>query len=320
MSWLVGLVGAIFLIGIITGLCRGAIKITVSLVTTIVTLVLVFFATPIVSDWIVKFTPMDEVIEEKVASAISDAAISQLSGDTSDGSGSGSAVSGLTRERVEKVLKAAGISESTLEQYGISVDDIVDGKISSQDLAKYGISSNLLDGLNNHESLDDSEGTSVEDVLGSVEIPRDIQMAAIENADMPQIFKDLLRENNNSETYKELGVDTFAQYVGKFLAKIIIHVVAFLITFLLVTIVLRAIIFALDFVADLPGVGIVNRLAGGVIGAAGAAIVVWMIFIIITLLYTTSIGKSLYDTIQAEPYLRVLYEYNPIMKLATIFR
>lgn len=316
MNWLLGLVGAIFIIGIITGMCRGAIKITVSLATTIVTLVLVFFATPVVSDWIVKFTPVDEVIEGKVASAIADTAMAQLGGEE-DGE---EASEGLTKERVEKVLKAAGISESMLEQYGITVDDIVNGKISSQDLAKYGISSNLLDGLNHHESEKDSDGTSAEDVINSVEIPREMQMAAIENADIPQVFKDLLRENNNSETYKTLGVETFAQYVGKFLAKLIIHVVAFLITFLLVTIVLRAIIFALDFIADLPGVGILNRLAGGVIGIAGAAIVVWVIFIVITLLYTTTIGKSLYDTIQAEPYLRVLYEYNPIMKLATMLR
>lgn len=316
MNWLLGLVGAIFIIGIITGMCRGAIKITVSLATTIVTLVLVFFATPVVSDWIVKFTPVDEVIEGKVASAITDTAMAQLGGEENGEETS----EGLTKERVEKVLKAAGVSESTLEQYGITVDDIVNGKISSQDLAKYGISSNLLDGLNHHESAEASDGTSAEDIINSVEIPREMQMAAIENADIPQVFKDLLRENNNSETYKTLGVETFAQYVGKFLAKIIIHIVAFLITFLLVTIVLRAIIFALDFIADLPGVGILNRFAGGVIGIAGAAIVVWVIFIVITLLYTTTIGKSLYDTIQAEPYLRVLYEYNPIMKLATMLR
>ena len=210
--------------------------------------------------------------------------------------------------------------QSTLEQYGISVKDIVEGKVNSEDLSKYGISSNLLDGLTNGSKAEDADGTSVEDVINNAEIPRDVQMTAIENADMPQIFKDLLRENNNSETYEELGVDTFAQYVGKFLAKAIVHVVAFLITFLIVTIILRAIIFALDFIADLPGVGILNRLAGGVIGIAGAAIVVWVLFMIITLLYTTSVGKSVYDAIQAQPYLRVLYEYNPIMKLATIFR
>ena len=316
MNWLAGVVGAIFVTGIVTGICRGAIRITVSLATTIVTLVLVFFATPFVSDGIVRFTPMDDVIEEKVASAIVDAAVSQLSGNGTDGEESG----GLTEERVEKVLRAAGISDSTLEQYGISVGDIVNGKISSQDLAKYGISSNLLDGLNNHESADSSEGVSVKDIINNAEIPRDIQIAAIENADMPQIFKDLLRENNNSEMYKSLGVDTFAQYVGKFMAKIVIHIVAFLVTFLLVTIILRAVIFALDFVADLPGIGFVNRLAGGMIGCIGAAIVVWVMFVVITLLYTTSVGKNLYDTIQSQPYLYALYEYNPIMKLATILK
>lgn len=319
MDWLVYVVGAIFVIGIITGFCRGAIKITVSLATTIVTLAIVFFATPVVANLITDFTPMDEVIEEKVASTISDIALSQLGIDSSDTS-DGEKASGLTEETVKKVLGAAGISESTLEQYGISVKDIVEGKVNSEDLSKYGISSNLLDGLTNGSKAEDADGTSVEDVINNAEIPRDVQMTAIENADIPQIFKDLLRENNNSETYEELGVDTFAQYVGKFLAKAIVHVVAFLITFLIVTIILRAIIFALDFIADLPGVGILNRLAGGVIGIAGAAIVVWVLFMIITLLYTTSVGKSVYDAIQAQPYLRVLYEYNPIMKLATIFR
>ena len=75
MDWLVYVVGAIFVIGIITGFCRGAIKITVSLATTIVTLAIVFFATPVVANLITDFTPMDEVIEEKVASTISDIAL-----------------------------------------------------------------------------------------------------------------------------------------------------------------------------------------------------------------------------------------------------
>lgn len=315
MDWLVIGIGIIFLIGIIVGLCRGAIKITVSLATTIVTLAVVFFATPVVSDLIVNFTPMEEVIEDKVSSTITDAAIAQLTGsDTDEDADEGS---GLTTESVERVLEAAGVSESTLEQYGITVQDIVDGNVSSEDLSKYGISSNVLDGLRQSGVDEDS---TVEDLINSAEIPRDIQISAIENAELPDVFKELLQENNNSEVYEELGVDTFAQYIGAYLAKLIIHIVSFLITFVIVTLILRAIIFALDFIADLPGVGILNRLAGGIIGIAGAAIVVWMLFIVITLLYTTSIGKEMYDTIQAQPYLHVLYEYNPIMKLATIFK
>lgn len=316
MDWLVIGIGIIFLTGIIVGICRGAIKITVSLATTVVTLAIVFFATPVVSDLIVNFTPMDEVIEDKVSSTITDAAIAQLTGGDADEDMAEE--SGMTTESVERVLEAAGVSESTLEQYGITVQDIVDGNVSSEDLAKYGISSNVLDGL--RQSGADDEESTLEDLISSAEIPRDMQISAIENADLPDVFKELLQENNNSEVYEKLGVDTFAQYIGAYLAKLIIHIVSFLITFVIVALILRAIIFALDFIADLPGVGILNRLAGGIIGIAGAAIVVWMLFVVITLLYTTSIGKEMYDTIQAQPYLHVLYEYNPIMKLATIFK
>ena len=314
MDWLVIGIGIVFLIGIISGICKGAIKITVSLATTIVTLALVFFATPMVTKLITDFTPMDEVIEDKVSSAITSVAMAQLSG--GEGNESLDEGTGLTAESVERVLQAAGVSASTLEQYNITVQDIVDGNVSSEELAKYGISSSVLDGLKQTES----SGSTIDDLINNAEIPKDMQISAIENAELPDVFKELLQENNNSEVYEELGVDTFAQYVGAYLAKLIIHIISFLITFIIVTLILRAIIFALDFIADLPGVGILNRLAGGVIGIAGAAVVVWILFIVITLLYTTEIGKGMYDTIQAQPYLHVLYEYNPIMKLATIFK
>ena len=99
----------------------------------------------------------------------------------------------------------------------------------------------------------------------------------------------------------------------------IINIVAFLITFVLISIILRAIVFALDIVSSLPGVGIVNRLAGGVIGMVGAMVIVWTLYIIITLMYTTTVGKELFQMIQENQFLTMLYEYNPIMKLATIF-
>ena len=48
-NWLVAVVAGAFLLGLIIGIARGAIKITVSLLATIVTFVLVFFLTPYVS-------------------------------------------------------------------------------------------------------------------------------------------------------------------------------------------------------------------------------------------------------------------------------
>ena len=304
MNWLLITVGAIFLISIIVGICKGAIKIAVSLATTIVTLFLVFFATPYVAKAIAKYTPLDDLIKSQVVSTMANVATSQVTGESG----------GLSESSVRKVLEAAGVTEDMLSQYGISIEDIVNGSISSEDLAKYGISSNVLDGLS-----DDKKG-SIEDAINEAEIPRDVQVAAIEKADLPDVFKNLLSVNNNSEIYKELGVDTFAQYVGSYLARLIINIVAFLCTFVLITIVLRAIVFALDIVSNLPVLGFINRLAGGAIGVIGALVIVWTVFVVITLLYTTSFGKEMYRMIQSDAILKTIYEYNPTLKLATIFR
>ncbi len=306
MNWLSMLIGAVFLICMIVGFMRGAIKIIVSLAATVVTLVLVYFATPFVSDAIARYTPLDDMIKSQVVSTMANAAASQLGG--------GEEAGGMDADSVRKVLQAAGVSEETLAQYGITIDDIVNGNISSEDLARFGISSDVLNGLQGEE------GTSMEDIITSAEIPRDVQIQAIEGADLPEIFKSLLTENNNSEMYSRLGAETFAEYVGDFLAKLILNILAFLCTFILVTIVVRAVIFALDIVSNLPVLGILNRIAGGIIGLGGALIIVWTAFIVITLLYVTSFGKEMYELIDTDLFLKTLYQYNPIMEIATMFR
>ncbi|MCF2555697.1 CvpA family protein [Faecalicatena contorta] len=305
MDWLLVVIGGIFLIGFGIGVYRGAIRIAVSLVTTIVTIIVVVFATPHVAKLISDKTPLDDMIISQVSKTMANAATSQVL----DGDGD---TANVSEEDVRKVLEAAGITEEQLAQYGISVSDIVNGNISGDELAQYGISSSLLDGLRN-------SGT-VEKAIEEAEIPRDVQMAAIEKAELPEIFKELLSTNNNSEIYNELGAETFAQYVGRFLAKLIINIIAFLAVFILLTIVLRAVIFALDVVSNLPVLGFVNRLAGGGAGLLCALVVVWVLFIIITLLYTTSFGKEMYDVILGNDITKMIYENNPIMKLAVNFK
>lgn len=306
MNWLSMLIGAVFLICMIVGFMRGAIKIIVSLAATIVTLVLVYFATPFVSDAIARYTPLDDMIKSQVVQTMANAASAQLGGEEEGGS--------LDAASVRRVLEAAGISEDMLAQYGISIDDIVNGNISSADLAKFGISGDVLNGLQGED------GASMEDIITSAEIPRDVQISAIEAADLPDVFKNLLTENNNSEMYQRLGAETFAEYVGNFLSELILNILAFLCTFILVTIVVRAVIFALDIVSNLPVLGILNRIAGGIIGLGGALIIVWTAFIVITLLYVTSFGKEMYELIDTDLFLKTLYQYNPIMEIATMFR
>lgn len=304
MNWIVITTGIIFLICIVIGIYRGAVKIAVSLAATIITFVLVFFLTPYVSQGIMSMTPLDDMIENQAVSAMG----SMISSGDEESTGSM-----LTEENVRKVLNAAGITEDQLNAIGITIQDIINGNISDEELAQYGISSSLLSGLRSGSG--DSES-----VLEGAEIPKDVQVAAIEGADMPEIFKSLLLTNNNEDIYEKLGADTFIQYIAKAAAKLIINILAFVLAFIIITIILRAVIFALDIVANLPVLGLINRFAGGILGAGGALIIVWILFMFITFLYTTSFGKEAYMAIQNNGLLKIIYEYNPIMKLAVTLR
>lgn len=307
MNWLFCIIGIFFLIGLIIGIMRGAVKIAVSLLATLVTFLVVFFLTPYVCKAITAVTPLQEVVETKIESMITGMITDTVAEKTGIGSGDVDAV--------RRILGAAGIKEEQLALFGITLEDIAGGRISSDDLADFGISRNILDGLGNIGVEDVVSG-----VIDHVEIPRDMQIAAIEGADMPQVFKNLLLTNNNSKIYDKLGVDNFASYVAKYMASVVVNIVGFMLTLIVVTIILRAIIFSLNVIADLPVFGFVNRLAGGVLGMIGVLIIVWVAFVIITLLYTTEIGKEMFQMIQTNKILSVIYEYNPIMKLATTFR
>lgn len=256
MDWVVGAIFAIFLTGFFWGLYRGALRIAVSLFATVVTLAIVTFVTPYVTEMAIKLTPLDDIIQSKVESAIT--------------------------ESVEAKVEEA--EEGILGDYKDQIPQ-------------------------------DYQDQITESVL-KAEIPRDLQMAAIENADLPEIFKTLLAENNNDEIYEELGVESFAQYAGAFLANLIIHSLSFLATFFVVTVILRAIIFGLDIVTNLPVLGFLNHMAGGAVGLAVSLLVVWVVFLIVTLAYTTEVGRSIYDSVQANSILRMIYENNPIMGLA----
>lgn len=160
----------------------------------------------------------------------------------------------------------------------------------------------------------------VDEMISSMEIPRDMQIQALENADMPEIFREALLTNNNSEVYETLGVDNFLDYVGAYVTRIIINIIAFLVTFVLVSIVVRSIIYATGIISDLPVLRGINRFAGALLGLGTGVIIVWVAFLVMTLLYDMAIGKICFDMINSNDMLKFLYDHNYILKLVVSFR
>ena len=85
MNWVLMVTGGIVLIGLLIGVYRGAIRIAVSLLASLLTLILVTVLTPYVADAVMKYTPLEDVIQGMVAKAVTDTATSAVADE--DGSG-----------------------------------------------------------------------------------------------------------------------------------------------------------------------------------------------------------------------------------------
>ena len=128
MNWLLMTVLGILLVGVLVGLVRGGLRIAVSLVATIATLIIVCFVSPYVTDAIISLTPADTIMESYCERIVSDA----IRGKTTK--------TNLTEEQVLGIMKGAGVSEEQLEANGLSVEKIVNGEVSGDDLKALGIS------------------------------------------------------------------------------------------------------------------------------------------------------------------------------------
>lgn len=265
-NWLLIMVCVVFLISIVVGYMRGFLKIMISLGSTVLTVILVAILTPKVGDAIIKFTPIDEMIEERCIGAL----MPDLTAELFEGKDlTGTPFEGLDIDQLDN------LSDLHLEQYGISVHDILN-------------------------------------VVG--EIPKDQQIQQIENSKLPNHLKELLLENNNTTIYEELGVGTFAEYVGGYISRMVIYLLAFLVTFIIVLIIVKALVVAIDIIGDLPVLGFFNHMAGAIIGAGSGLIIVWVAFLVLTVLYTSAIGQVTFDMIEQSKFLTFLYENNFLLE------
>ena len=179
-------------------------------------------------------------------------------------------------ERCESVL-TANMTEALREQTGIETQ------------------------ANGEENLDLSD---LMDRLSDIEVSRQEQAEIIENSNIPEIFKEYLQENNNKEIYGMIGANSFADYIAKGITHLVVQILTAIVLFLVISIVLKIMIYILDVVSWLP-----------IIGFAMALILVWIVFLIFTMLYTTQAGQEIFRQINGNAFLRFLFQNNYILKI-----
>lgn len=140
------------------------------------------------------------------------------------------------------------------------------------------------------------------------------QLAFIEELPLPQTVKDVMIENNNNEIYHQLSIASFGEYISGFIANGIMNGIVFVIAFIVAGLLMKMIMFAIDILTELPVIGFANRLGGFLLGSIQGIVWVWIIFLVITILCNTVMGKYMIETIKEDAVLSVLYNNNFIVR------
>lgn len=136
------------------------------------------------------------------------------------------------------------------------------------------------------------------------------QTGFIEDLELPELLQKGLEANNTEEVYAYLSVETFGEYVSEALARMIINGLSFAVSYMMASVILRLGTWILNVLAGLPVLNGANKLAGGMVGLVKGVLFIWIAFLVLTVLYSTEIGRQGLSLIEKDPFLNVVYEYD----------
>ena len=173
--------------------------------------------------------------------------------------------------------------------------------------------------MNGNEKFYNGIATKVEKLLpfGEEEIVEEEQSEAIEGLSVPKSIKEGLLKNNTAESYKDMAINSFKQYVSRYLTGVIINSLSFIVTFIAILIILWVIFMALDLISKLPLLNQVNKTAGLLAGLVHGLIMVWLFFILLNIFGSTVFGQSVLKLVGENEVLSIIYNNNILLKFIT---
>ena len=104
-------------------------------------------------------------------------------------------------------------------------------------------------------------------------------------------------------------------YICELLTNIILNALGFFITFIVAAVGIAVLCFVLDLLSKLPVLHQINTLFGVAIGALEGLVILWIVFIVITMLGSTGFGQSCMTMISESKILSFLYDSNILSKI-----
>ncbi len=133
----------------------------------------------------------------------------------------------------------------------------------------------------------------------------------IEGLPIPKSWKKTLIENKKDAT------DNLKEYIAEYVTGVIINALAFILTFVAALIVLWALCFALNIVSKLPLLNQINKLAGLAAGLVHGLVLVWLLFILLTVFGSAKFGQEAFVMIEDNAFLSLIYNNNLLLRFVT---
>lgn len=149
-------------------------------------------------------------------------------------------------------------------------------------------------------------------------------LAFIDSLELPDSIKDTIKDSleDTMEEKKEEAADfvgdklgALEKYICELLTNIILNALGFFITFIVAAVGIAILCFVLDLLSKLPVLHQINTLFGIAMGALEGLVILWIVFIVITMLGSTGFGQACMTMISDSKILSFLYDSNILSKI-----
>lgn len=136
--------------------------------------------------------------------------------------------------------------------------------------------------------------------------------ALIDKLILPKKIKNAMLKNTAEiiENKGKITAINFAKEISDYIARIVIKAITYIMVFVVFKVLFRVITIVFNLVGKLPIIGNINEITGAIAGAISGLLIVWVGFLFLLLLSTTSIGIMCYKYINDSTILTFLYNNN----------
>lgn len=147
------------------------------------------------------------------------------------------------------------------------------------------------------------------------EATRGIQVAVINELPLPETLKSNILDNNNSEMYNALNVNSIYDYIAKSIAVVILNTVVFLLLIFICRVFFFFLGKSIGTLTKLPILHSIDKIGGGLLGVMKGLIWIWIFFLVLSITSTFVWSQQIIAQIDQSVLLKLLYDNNVLLDI-----